>query len=84
MLFQTLTCVRIENTYHFYLVSKWTCPRLSLSYHSLYMGLCTRSWICLDAILLLGNMFIVHKNTTRLCYVILGLVKLELDMSYDT
>ena len=38
----------------------------------------------LDAILLLGNMLIIHKNTMRSHYVMLGLVKLELDMSYDT
>ena len=38
----------------------------------------------LDGIVLLRNMFMVHKNTARSCYVILGLVKPKLDMSYDT
>ena len=36
-----------------------------------------------DAILLFGNMLMIHKNTTRSCYVMLGLVNLEPDMSYD-
>ena len=35
-------------------------------------------------ILLLGNMLTINKNTTRSCYVILHLVKLEPDMSYGT
>ena len=38
----------------------------------------------LDAMLLLGNTLMIHKNTTHSHYVMLGLVKLEPDMSYDT
>ena len=38
----------------------------------------------LDAILLLGNTLTIHKITTRLCYLMLGLVNIDPDMSYDT
>ena len=37
----------------------------------------------LYAILLLRNTLMIHKNTMRSHYVMLGLVKLELDMSFD-
>ena len=45
---------------------------------------CKKMKDLLDAILLLGNTLTIHKNTTRSHYVMLGLVKLELDMYYDT
>ena len=38
----------------------------------------------LDAILLLGNTLVIHKNTMRSRYVMLGLVNLDPDISYDT
>ena len=48
------------------------------------MGVCKKLRDLLDAILLFGNMLMIHKNTTRSRYVMLGLVNLEPDMSYDT
>ena len=48
------------------------------------MGVCKKMMDLLDEILLLGNTLTVHKNTTRSHYVMLGLVKLDPDMSYDT
>ena len=50
----------------------------------LYIGCVQEDDGALDGILLLGNMLTVHKNTTCSHYVILGLVKPEPDMSYDT
>ena len=47
-------------------------------------GVCKKLMDLLDAMLLLGNTLMIQKNTTHQCYVILGLVKLEPDMSYDT
>ena len=47
------------------------------------MGVCKKMKNILDSILLLGNMLMIHKNTTRSHYVMLGLVKLEPEMSYD-
>ena len=38
----------------------------------------------LDAILLFENTLVIHKNTMRSCYVMLGLLSLKPDMSYDT
>ena len=38
----------------------------------------------LDVILLLGNTLMIHKNTMHPLYVMLGLVKIDPDMSYDT
>ena len=49
-----------------------------------HKGVCKNLRELLDAMLLLGNMLMMYKNTTHLCYVMLGLVKLEPDMSYDT
>ena len=48
------------------------------------MGVCKKMMDLLDAILLLGNMLTVHKNTMHSHYVMLGLVKTGPDMSYDT
>ena len=53
-------------------------------YNSLHRGVCKKLRDLLDAILVLGNTLMIQKNTTRSCYVILGLVKLQPDMSYDT
>ena len=50
----------------------------------LHKGVCKKLRDLLDAILLFGNTLMIHKNTTCLCYVMLGLVNIELDMSYDT
>ena len=47
-------------------------------------GVCKKMRELLDAILLVGNKLMIHKNTTRLHYVMFGLVKLESVMSYDT
>ena len=50
----------------------------------LTMGVCKKLRDLLDAMLLLGSTLMTQKNTTHSHYVILGLVKLESDMSYDT
>ena len=50
----------------------------------LYKGVCKKLRDILDAILLFGNMLLIHENTMCSHYVMLGLVNLELDMSYDT
>ena len=47
------------------------------------MGVCKKLRNLLDAMLLLGNMLMIQKNTMRSCYVILGLVNLDPDTSYD-
>ena len=49
-----------------------------------HKGVCKNLRDLLDAMLLLGNMVMIEKNTMRSRYVILGLVKLDPDMSYDT
>ena len=49
-----------------------------------FMGVCKKLKDPLDAILLLGNTLPMYKITTRSCYVMLGLVKLEPNMSYGT
>ena len=48
-----------------------------------YVGVCKKLRDLLDAMLLLGNRLMMYKNTMCSRYVMLGLVKLELDMSYD-
>ena len=48
------------------------------------MGVCKKIRDLLDAILLLGNTLMIHKNTMHSRYVMLGLVKLNPYMSYDT
>ena len=50
----------------------------------LVQGVCKKLRDLLDAMLLLGNTLMIQKNTTCSRYVILGLAKLEPDMSYDT
>ena len=47
------------------------------------MGVCNKLRDLLDAILFFGNMLMIHKNTTSLLYVMLGLVNLKPGMSYD-
>ena len=48
-----------------------------------YVGVCKKMMDLLDAILLLGNTLVIHKNTMHSRYVMLGLANLEPDMSYD-
>ena len=59
-------------------------PRAKACVLQLQVGVCKKLRDLLDAMLLLGNTLMIQKNTTRSRYVILGLVKVEPDMSYDT
>ena len=46
-------------------------------------GECNNMRNLLDAILLLGNTLMIHKNTMHSHYVMLGVFKLEPNMSYE-
>ena len=45
------------------------------------MGVCKKLRDLLDAILVFKNMIMLHKNTTRFCYIALVMVQTEPDMS---
>ena len=51
---------------------------------SLHLGVCKKMRDLLDVIILLGNTLTIHKNIMHSLYVMLGLVKIDPDMSYDT
>ena len=55
----------------------------STIHHDLHVGVCKMLRYLLDVILLLGNTLMIHKNTMRSHYVMLGLAKIELGMPYD-
>ena len=55
----------------------------STIHHDLHVGVCKMLRYLLDAILLLGNTLMIHKNTMHSHYVMLGVFKLEPNMSYE-